>query len=208
MGDGPFGPRKRVGRAWCPVGQPDIIDRMQRQLRPRSAQEPDVLVSVASKHGATREIASRIADELRSAGMNVHVDEPDAVDSIAPYAAVVLGSAVYAGRWLASARRFADRHQAGLRERQVWLFSSGPVGTPLVPTEETGDGSRLLARLEARDHRTFAGRVDASELSWVERTITHMISAPDGDFRDWAVIRDWATGIARDLSSTIEPRGA
>lgn len=167
-----------------------------------------VLVCAASKHGATREIANAIADELRRAGMSVDLDEPDAVDSVTPYAAVVLGSAIYAGRWLESARRFADRHQAELRVRDVWLFSSGPVGTPLAPTEEATDGRRLLARLEAHDHRTFPGRVDESELGWVERTITHMISAPDGDFRDWAVIRDWATGIARTLGSTIEPRGA
>ena len=181
---------------------------MEQAGRPTVLQGSGVLVSVASKHGATREIANAIADELRRAGMNVSVDEPDTVESIAPYAAVVLGSAVYAGRWLASARRFADRHQAELRERNVWLFSSGPVGTPLAPTEETGDGNRLLARLGARDHQTFAGRVDAAELSWVERTITHMITAPDGDFRDWAVIRDWASGIAREMSSTTELRGA
>ncbi len=181
---------------------------MGPHIHPRPPHGPNVLVSVASKHGATREIAHAIADELGRAGLSVDLDEPDAVDSVTPYAAVVLGSAVYAGRWLDSARRFADRHQAELRVRDVWLFSSGPVGTPLAPTEETGDGRSLFARLEARDHRTFAGRVDGSELSWVERTITHMISAPDGDFRDWAVIRDWATGIARHLSSTIEPRGA
>ncbi len=175
---------------------------------PQPALGSNVLVSVASKHGATREIANAIADELQRIGMRVDVEEPDAVDSVAPYAAVVLGSAIYAGRWLSSARHFADRHQTELRGRDVWLFSSGPVGTPLAPTEEAGDGRRLLAQLAAHDHQTFAGRVDQSELSWVERTITHMISAPDGDFRDWEVIRDWATGIARDLSGVVEPRGA
>lgn len=175
---------------------------------PQPAQGSNVLLSVASKHGATREIANAVADELRRVGMRVDLEEPDAVVSIAPYAAVVLGSAIYAGRWLASARRFADRHQTELRVRDVWLFSSGPVGTPLAPTEEAGDSRRLLAQLAAQDHQTFAGRVDQSELSWVERTITHMISAPDGDFRDWALIRDWAAGIARGLSSTVDPRGA
>lgn len=160
----------------------------------------NVLVCAASKHGATQEIASAIADELRDAGLSVDLHEPDAVDSVAPYEAVVLGSAIYAGRWLEPARRFTERHQAELRSLPVWLFSSGPIGTPLAPTEEAADGARLLRELAAREHRTFAGRVNASELSWVEQTITRMVKAPDGDFRDWDAIRSWAADIARTLA--------
>lgn len=160
----------------------------------------NVLVSAASKHGATQEIASAIADELRDAGLSVDLDDPDAVDSVAPYEAVVLGSAVYGGRWLEPARRFTERHHADLRSLSVWLFSSGPIGTPLAPTEDAADGLRLLAELGAREHRTFAGRVNASELSWVEQTITGMVKAPDGDFRDWDAIRSWAADIARAVA--------
>lgn len=72
--------------------------------------------------------------------------------------------------------------------------------TPLVPTEEAADGARLLAELAAIEHRTFPGRVNASELSWVEQTITRMVKTPDGDFRDWDAIRSWAADIARALA--------
>ena len=51
-----------------------------------------VLVTAASKHGTTTEIAEAIADVLRSAHLEVDVIPPDDVQTIADYDAVVLGS--------------------------------------------------------------------------------------------------------------------
>lgn len=162
------------------------------------------LVTVASRHGATGEIGEVIAEILRGAGLAVQTRSPERVDSLADYHAVVLGSAVYAGRWLAEARRFAERHHAELTARPVWLFSSGPIGEPLAPTEESSDATRFARELGARSHRTFAGRVDPKALGWVERTITHMVRAPDGDFRDWEAVRAWADEIAAALRDSEE----
>ena len=157
---------------------------------------PSILVSAASRHGSTREIAQAIAESLRSAGLTVDVVDPDRVGSVEAYDAVVLGSGIYAGRWLEAARRLTERHRAELKGRPVWLFSSGPIGEPLTPVEEPRDGVRLVSELRAREHRVFAGRLDPSELGWVERTITGMVEAPNGDFRDWREIRGWAEEIA------------
>jgi menaquinone-dependent protoporphyrinogen oxidase len=90
-----------------------------------------VLVSAASRHGATSEIAEEIGKALR-----VDVRPAEQVSSVEDYEAVVLGSAVYAGRWLQPARELAERHAGALSERPVWLFSSGPVGEPPKPAEE------------------------------------------------------------------------
>ena len=158
-----------------------------------------ILVSAASKHGATAEIADAIAGTLRDAGHEADLRPPAEVESVDGYDAVILGSAVYAGRWMDDARHFADRHRPGLLERPTWLFSSGPIGEPLAPTEEPVDGAKLGAARAARDHRVFPGRINPSDLSWVERTITRMVKAPDGDFRDWDAVREWATTIAGEL---------
>jgi menaquinone-dependent protoporphyrinogen oxidase len=158
-----------------------------------------ILVTVASKHGATGEIGEVIAGVLRDAGLDVTTSAPEAVPSLEDYDAVVLGSAVYAGRWIDRARDLAQRHHAELRARPVWLFSSGPIGAPLAPVEEAADGPRLRDELAARGHRTFPGRINAESLSWVERTITRMVKAPDGDFRDWEAVRSWADEIAAAL---------
>jgi menaquinone-dependent protoporphyrinogen oxidase len=160
-----------------------------------------ILVTVASKHGATAEIGATLAAVLRDAGHEVELAAPETIASLEGFGAVVLGSAVYAGRWMEGARRFAERHHAALRARPVWLFSSGPIGAPLAPTEESPDGLHLERELAARAHRTFAGRIDPAGLGWVERTITGMVHAPDGDFRDWEAIRGWGAEIVAAVGS-------
>ncbi|HET9416861.1 MAG TPA: flavodoxin domain-containing protein [Candidatus Limnocylindria bacterium] len=159
----------------------------------------NVLVTVASRHGGTGEIGEVIAGVLRDAGLEATTAAPEDVRSVDGHDAVILGSAVYAGRWIDHARAFAQRHHAELRARPVWLFSSGPIGTPLAPMEESPDGPRLERELGARMHRTFPGRINPDTLGWVERTITRMVKAPNGDFRDWEAIRAWADQIASDL---------
>ena len=71
-----------------------------------------ILVSTASKHGSTGEIATRIAEALR-AGLPgaavVDVLPAAEVGDATSYDAVVLGSAVYMGRWLEDARHAATR---------------------------------------------------------------------------------------------------
>jgi len=69
-----------------------------------------VLVTAATKHGATAEIAATIGEALRGEpGLDATVVPPEEVATIDGYDAVVLGSAVYAGHWLASAKELVDR---------------------------------------------------------------------------------------------------
>ena len=50
-----------------------------------------VLVTAATKHGATREIAQVIGDALGDQGLDPTVIEPEQVDTVDDYDAVVLG---------------------------------------------------------------------------------------------------------------------
>ena len=47
----------------------------------------------------------------------------------------------------------------------------------------------------ARGHHLFAGKLDKAMLSFPERAIVGALRAPDGDFRDWDEIRNWANEI-------------
>jgi menaquinone-dependent protoporphyrinogen IX oxidase len=76
-----------------------------------------VLVTAASKHGATGEIAQAIGDALRDQGLDATVLESEHVDAVDAYDAVVLGSAVYAGHWLKPARKLVARCGSGLAVR-------------------------------------------------------------------------------------------
>ncbi len=162
-----------------------------------------VLVTAASKHGATTQIADAVATALRERGLAVDLTPPAQVTALEPYDAVVIGSGVYGGRWMEEARTFVDHHAEALATRPVWLFSSGPLGDPPKPAGDATDVPPIAERLVARGHRTFGGRLDRPELGFMERTIANVVRAPDGDFRDWEAIRAWAGEISAELSAPV-----
>jgi menaquinone-dependent protoporphyrinogen oxidase len=158
-----------------------------------------VLVTAASKYGATAEIAQAVGDVLAKRGLEVIVLPIEEVTSIDDYPAIILGSAVYAGHWLKPAREFVDRNEAGLASRTVWLFSSGPVGDPPKPDEEPVEAAPLVKVMKALDHRVFAGKLDKKNLNFGEKAIVMALRAPEGDFRNWDDIQVWASAIADQL---------
>ena len=160
-----------------------------------------VLVSVASRYGATGEIARSIGEALAERGLETAVIPPDQVQSLEGYDAVVLGSAVYAGRWLKPAREMVGRLGDSLAARPVWLFSSGPIGDPPKPEGDPTDIEELAQRTRARAHRVFGGRMERRALTFPDRAIVTAMRVPDGDYRDWVEIEGWASGIAEELGA-------
>jgi len=159
----------------------------------------NVLVAVASKHGATMEIGQVIEASLRSGGLEVDLQPVEEVDGLDGYDAVVLGSGVYAGHWMRGAREFVATYEAPLREMPVWLFSSGPVGDPPKPLENPAEVAAVQKSLGSRGHRLFAGKIDGSELRVVEKALIALVRAEHGDFRPWSEISTWAESIAKSL---------
>jgi menaquinone-dependent protoporphyrinogen oxidase len=164
-----------------------------------------ILVSVASKHGATAEIGRSIAACLTANGHEVTVAEPAAVESLSGFEAAVIGSGVYAGHWLKPALELVERLGDGFSGLPTWLFSSGPIGDPPKPVEDPVDVSGLIERCRARGHRLFAGKLSKEKLSFGERAIVSALRAPYGDFRDWGAIEAWAGTIAEELAMTGSP---
>ena len=165
-----------------------------------------VLVTVASKHGATTEIGAWLAEALIAAGIQTETRDPDDVSTLDGYDAVVVGSAVYAGRWLEGAKKLVERLGPDLRARPVWLFSSGPAGDPLKPDGDPADAAPMMEASAAREHRVFAGLIERKRLGFGERAIVTALRVPDGDFRQPDVVRAWAQEIAAALVAT--PVGA
>ncbi|BEP14118.1 flavodoxin domain-containing protein [Acidothermaceae bacterium B102] len=160
-----------------------------------------ILVSAASRHGATTEIADAIATVLRDRGHEVVVQEPDQVLSVAEFRVVILGSAVYLGHWLKSASRLVDRCVNDLAGRSVYLFSTGPIGDPPFPSTPPSDLPSLLAKTNAKEHVTFAGRLTPQGLATGERVAVVLSHAQYGDFRDWAEVTAWAGRIGDELEA-------
>ncbi|MDM7853640.1 flavodoxin domain-containing protein [Cellulomonas alba] len=161
-----------------------------------------VLVSVASRHGATAEMGDLVVEELAAAGLDVDRVAPDDVERVTGYDAVVLGSSVYVGRLDAGLRELVRRQAGQLRERPVWLFWSGPVGDPPVPHDVPDDVDAMSARIEPRDMRCFVGALDRGGLDLTERALVALTHAPSGDFRDLDEVREWARAIGAALTGT------
>lgn len=171
-----------------------------------------VLVAHASRHGATAEIAERLAVGLRDAGFEVDGRHVAHVADVESYDAVVVGASAYMFHWLRDATRFVERQHRALASRPVWLFSSGPLGTDLVDEEgrdvlETArprEFDELHALIHPRGEQVFFGAWDpqAPPVGFVERFMRHLPvggAMPAGDFRDWDAIDAWAIQIAREL---------
>jgi menaquinone-dependent protoporphyrinogen oxidase len=163
-----------------------------------------ILVAYATKHGGTAEIAEKIGEVLREAGLRTDVLPVGRVEDLVSYKAIVLGSGVYIGRWRKEAASFLKANEQVLAKRPVWLFSSGPTGDG-DPVELT-DGWRLpgalqpvVDRIGVRDIVVFHGVVDEKKLGFIEKWMIKNVKAPLGDFRDWDAIAAWAATIADAL---------
>lgn len=168
-----------------------------------------VLVTVASKHGSTDEIARAIGSELATRGMDVSVVPVQDVQTIDGYDAIILGSAIHMGQWMKPANSFVARETAILGSRPVWLFSSGPVADRSKPDDpaDRRQGDQIAESIAAREHRFFRGKLDKQGLSVAERAIVRIAKAPSEDQRDWEAIRLWAADIAAELidSHSLHP---
>jgi len=161
------------------------------------------LVCYASKYGSTREIAERIhahfleCDELPKISSIELVDEPEKYDVI------ILGTAMYRGKWRKEAVHFLNKYEQVLKNKSVWIFCSGPTGR--------GDPCKLLndrvmpesiinklQRIDVNQIKIFHGALKVENLSYFERLIIKATKAEIGDFRNWSEIDTWAEMILKE----------
>jgi len=164
-----------------------------------------VLIAYGSKRGSTGEIAKAIGWTFEEMGLEVEVRPAAEVEDVGPYGAVVLGGAVYRNRWHRDARRFGRRFAGALRDRPVWLFSSGPLD---LTAEErrippVAFVANLAERISARDHTTFGGRLASHPTGYAASAMAERVA---GDYRNFAEIRAWASRIGREIGAGLASR--
>lgn len=150
------------------------------------------LVAYGSTRGATAEIAAAVADTLRGAGIVVDCVPVAGVRDLARYDAVIVGGAMTARRWHRDASRFVSRHAPALRQRPVWLFSSGG-DAGVDDARPIPQVDALLRRVGARGHVTFGDR-GAFIASAMARTSA-------GELRDFSAISAWSALRASDIAT-------
>jgi menaquinone-dependent protoporphyrinogen oxidase len=171
---------------------------------------PKVLIAYGTKHGSTEEVAREIRATLRALGLEADALPAGRVEDITPYDGVVVGGALYMGRWHPEALRFVERHRAMLSAMPVAVFAMGPL--TLEQHDVAGSGKQLakaLAKVPEVDPyavAVFGGVVDPGTLRF---PLNRM---PASDARDWDAIRAWAVEIAaaydfgKAAAETRDPR--
>lgn len=153
-----------------------------------------VLVAYATKYGSTQEVAEAIAATLREKGCEVKVRPAGEVRELVGYSAVVLGAALYIGRWHADAARFLKRHHTVLSSLPVAIFALGPLD---AGEKQWQDARTQLEQSLAKAPwltpvavEMFGGVINPAKLHF---PFNHMAA---GDARNWTTIRAFAERLA------------
>ena len=145
-----------------------------------------VLVVHASRHGSTTDVAARIAERMRQAGHQVDLHDAGRVTTpVDGYQLVVVGGAIYNGRWHTSAHRFLKRHRRELARIPVAVFGMGPRRDEAEAwTRSRSQLDRALAR------RGWLRPVTVTVFGGVDPKPKR--DQPPRDLRDWNAIDSWA----------------
>jgi menaquinone-dependent protoporphyrinogen oxidase len=158
-----------------------------------------ILIAYATKHDSTHQVAEAVAGVLREEGLDVDLRPAAAVGDVEPYAAVVLGGALYMGRWHRDARHLLHSARHTLAQRPVFVFGMGPLD--LEEKSVTGAREQLeralakVPEVEPASVAVFGGVIHQTDLHF---PFNHM---PEGDARDQDAIRAWALDVAGVLKA-------
>lgn len=144
----------------------------------------DILVAYATRHESTGEVAGAIAGILEAGPDEVDLAPAHSlVDPVDGYRLVILGAALYHGRWHHDAHWFLRHHRAELAHVPVAVFGMGP----------RTDKARAWLRSRAQLDRALARH------RWLTPVSVALFGGVDPpsrrsgrDLRDWDAIATWA----------------
>jgi len=163
-----------------------------------------ILVAYGTKHGSTREVAETVATSIACCGLETETRPAGQVDDLSRYGGVVVGGAIYMGRWHPEAAGFLERHRRALAGLPVAVFGMGPR---TMKAEEVAASraqmEKSLAKVpevEPLATAVFGGVIDP-------RTLRFPLSRlPASDARDWDAIRKWASDFGKAATDARDHR--
>ena len=167
-----------------------------------------ILVTYASRADSTAGMAEAIGKTLTENGTLVDVLPMKDVKDLAPYQAIVAGSAIRGAKWLPEAMQFMQTHQAALSRKPFAAFMVC-ITLAMPNGENYRDGLKdwlksVRALVRPVSEGYFAGALDFSKLPITPNTLLMRVAValgifPLGDHRDWNAIRAWANDLSTKL---------
>jgi menaquinone-dependent protoporphyrinogen oxidase len=161
-----------------------------------------VLVVYGSSRGGTAGLAHMVAEAFVARGILADVGDSADVDDVSDYDSVILGGALYNGRWHQDASWFVERNLESLRQLPVWFFSSGPLDDSarsgsIAPIDQVQD---LARRADIRGHMTFGGVLEKRPSRFLSALLAW---GKPGDFRDRQQVDEWVERIIVRLNEPL-----
>ncbi|HLF25530.1 MAG TPA: flavodoxin domain-containing protein [Anaerolineae bacterium] len=163
-----------------------------------------ILVTYAGRAGSTVGVAEAIGQALAESGAQVEVRPMQDVTDLAPYRAVVAGSAIQGKQWLPEAMQFVQTHRAAFAQKPFAAFL-----VCMTLAMKNADKYRpfvadfmqpVRALVQPVSEGLFAGVLDISKIPSFGDRLKFRLSVvfgvwAEGDHRDWNAIRAWAESI-------------
>lgn len=170
-----------------------------KQYGNSSSNKGKVLVTFATRAGSTIEVADSIAHTIAKQGYWVILMHISEVDSLTNFNAVVIGSAIRMGNVTPEITHFVEKRRVELERVPTAYFI-----TCLTLKDDTPENREAVKKyleplrgiVTPFAEGYFAGKMDYSRLKRIDRFIAkRIVKAPEGDFRNWEKIREWAINI-------------
>ncbi len=165
------------------------------------------LVTYGTWTGSTQDVAQAIGEQLRETGATVTVQPAQEVQDPGGYQGIVIGSGIRAGKLHPHVLKLLETYQDALSQTKVAYFVV--CMTMHENTEENRctveaylDAAREIApQIQPVEIGLFAGAMDYKKLPLPIRLIIKAMKTPEGDFRDWEAIRNWAAHLPAAFSN-------
>jgi len=177
--------------------------RESQQGAGKKSMNKKILVAYGTRAGSTAEVADAIGKKLALGGVAVDVKSVQSIQNLNGYQAVVLGSAIRAGKLLPKVTDFVKVHKEELRKLPVAYFV-----VCMTLREDTPEKRKIVnayldplrAEVSPIDTGLFAGKMDYSKLGFSEKLIIkNVVKVPEGDLRNWQEINNWAEQLLPKL---------
>jgi len=175
-----------------------------------------VLVAYSTWSGATREVAERISEVLKTKVLNVDVLSAKEVKKVADYQAIVLGTSIHATLTVGSFKRFLSKFNKEMTSMPVAYFV---VCANMMEDKEENRRETMTWLKKVTDKfpqvqpvsiGLFGGAVTTSGRDYeklnflLKKVIDSMKQKMEqdygkSDFRDWEKIESWAQTLAEEI---------